>query len=75
MVDSSCQIPNINNIGNKENLGNNGISIDYKGKYKEQLSQLKNMGFANEEAIIQALKQSNGIIDNNVLDKLLKENN
>ena len=49
---------------------NSSISIDYKEKYKEQLSQLKKMGFANEETNIQALKQSNGNIDN-ALDKLL----
>ena len=49
---------------------NSSISIDYKEKYKEQLSQLKKMGFANEETNIQALKQSNGNIDD-ALDKLL----
>ena len=79
MTDFSIQIPNINNFnnitGNKENLGNNGINTDYKEKYKEQLSQLKNMGFINEENNIQALKQSNGIIDDKVLDKLLQEKN
>ena len=53
---------------------NSSISIDYKEKYKEQLSQLKKMGFNNEENNIQALKQSNGNIDDS-LDKLLKYNN
>ena len=52
---------------------NSSISIDYKEEYKEQLSQLKNMGFINEETNIQALKQSNGNIDD-ALDKLLKYN-
>ena len=76
---SSGQISNNNtfnntNTGNKKNFNNIGINIEYKEKYKEQLSQLKNMGFINEENNIQALKQSNGNIDN-ALDKLLKENN
>ena len=79
MMNSSGQISNINNFnnntGNKENFGNNRINIDYKEEYKEQLSQLKNMGFINEENNIEALKISNGIIDDNVLDKLLKEKN
>ena len=79
MMDFSGQKPNIKNFnnitGNKENLGNKGINTDYKEKYKEQLSQLKNMGFINEGNNIQALKQSNGIIDNEVLDKLLQEKN
>jgi len=73
MMNSSEQIPstNNNNIRNKENYSNREISSDYKEKYKEQLSQLKNMGFINEEANIQALKQSKGNVDN-ALDKLLK---
>ena len=79
MMNSSGQISNINNFnnntGNKEKFGNNRINIDYKEKYKEQLSQLKNMGFINEENNIEALKISKGIIDDNVLDKLLKEKN
>ena len=78
-MNSSNQIPNNNtfnesNTGKKENFINSGINIDYKEKYKEQLSQLKNMGFTNEETNIQVLKQSNGNIDN-ALDKLLKMNN
>ena len=76
VMNSSLKILNINNFinnntGNKEKFRNSGISIDYKEKYKEQLSQLKNMGFTNEEANIQALKQFNGNIDN-VLGKFLK---
>ena len=72
MEDSSGQIPNI--IYSNNNTGNKEIIIDYKEKYKEQLSQLRKMGFLNEEKNIQTLKQSNGIIDDNALDKLLKEN-
>ena len=79
MMNSSGQIPNNsafnnNDAGSKWNFINSGINIEYKEKYKEQLSQLKNMGFINEENNIQALKQSNGNIDN-ALDKLLKMNN
>jgi hypothetical protein len=79
IMDFSDQIPNINNFNknnteNKDNFKISGINIDYKEKYKEKLSQLKNMGFINEETNIQALKQSNGIIDDNIIDKLLKEN-
>ena len=73
MMNSSGQIPNNNNTGNKENLNIGGINMDYKDEYKKELSQLKNMGFTNEEANIKALKQANGNIDN-ALDKLLKEN-
>ena len=67
MMNSPSQIPNINtfnnnNIGNNGNFINNEIKIDYKEKYKEELSKLKNMGFTNEEANIQALKQFNGNI-------------
>ena len=51
-MDFSGQIPNINNFNNntenKDNFKINGINIDYKEKYKEQLSQLKNMGFIKE---------------------------
>ena len=78
MMNSSCQKKintfNNNNIGNKENFRNSGINIDYKEKYKEQLSQLKSMGFTNEEINIQALKQCNGNIEN-AFDKILELNN
>ena len=78
MMNSSDQISNINtfhndNAGNKEIIENNGINIDYKEKYKEHLSQLKDMGFFNKEANIQALIQFNGNI-NNALEALLKLN-
>ena len=63
-----------NNTGNKEILINSGINLDYKEKYKEQLSQLKNMGFTNEEINIQALKLCNGNIEN-AFDKILEMNN
>ena len=53
IMDFSDQIPNINNFNNnntenKDNFKISGINIDYKEKYKEQFSQLKNMGFINE---------------------------
>ena len=75
LKNSSSQLPiintfNNNNTGNKENFKNSGVNIDYKEKYKDQLSQLKNMGFFNEEINIQALKQSNGITEN-AIDMLL----
>ena len=59
------------NTENKANFIDSEINIDYKEKYKEELYQLKNMGFIKEEANIQALNQSNGNIDN-ALDILLK---
>ena len=76
MMNSSGKITNINsfnknNTPNKEIIGNIGIDIDYKEKYKDQLSQLNDMGFIDEESNIQALKQCNGDI-NNTLEKLLK---
>ena len=78
MTNSPVQIPNINsfnnyNAGKKEVFGSSGINIDYKEEYKDQLSQLKDMGFNNEENNIQALKESNGNI-NNAIEKLWKEN-
>ena len=78
IMNSSGQKSNINffnhnNTGNKEILGNNGIDIDYKKEYKDQLSQLKDMGFINEETNIQVLKQSKGNI-NNAIENLLKYN-
>ena len=48
-----------NNAGNSNN-NNNQQNIDYKGKYKDQLAQLKDMGFINEETNIQVLKQTDG---------------
>jgi len=65
---------NDDNIGNKENFINSEININYKEKYKDQLTQLKNMGFTNEEINIQALKQCNGNIEN-AFDKILEQNN
>jgi hypothetical protein len=65
---------NNNNIEKKENFRKRGNYIDYKEKYKEQLSQLKSMGFTNEEINIQALKQCNGNIEN-AFDKILEMNN
>ena len=77
-MNSSGQISNINffnnnSIGNKKIFGNNEIDIDYKKEYKNQLSQLKDMGFTNEETNIQALKYSKGNI-NNAIEMILKYN-
>jgi ubiquilin len=65
---------NNSNARNEENYRNSEMNIDYKEEYKEQLTQLRNMGFTNEEANIQALKKTNGNIDRAV-DKILEENN
>ena len=52
--------------GNGENFSNVGINdnndpnVDYKEKYKDQLAQMKEMGFVNEETNIQVLKQCSG---------------
>ena len=78
-INSPNQMPNIkafnnNNIGNKKNFIDSEINIDYKEKYKEQLSQLKSMGFTNEEINIKALNQYNGNIGN-AIGKILKQNN
>ena len=78
ILNSSGEISNINNLNknnaiNKEIMGYNGIDIDYKKEYKDQLSQLKDMGFTNEESNIQALKQSKGSTDN-AIEILLKYN-
>ena len=66
----SDQIQNFNSVNNISNE----IGIDYKEKYKEELSKLKNMGFNNEEASIQALKEFNGNVEN-AINKLLEQNN
>ena len=76
LMNSSGQITNNNsfnnnNTPNKESFRDNRIDIDYKEKYRDQLSQLNDMGFMDEETNIQALQQCNGNI-NNALEKLLK---
>ena len=78
ILNSSGQISNINILNknstvNKDIFGNNGIDIDYKKEYKDQLSQLEDMGFINEEKNIQALKMSKGNF-NNAIEILLKNN-
>ena len=78
-MNSSSQVSNINAFNNnkfenKGNFINNEINIDYKEKYKDQLSQLKSMGFTNEEINIQALNQYNGNIGN-AIGKILEQNN
>ena len=67
IMNSSGQISNINfsNNNNIEKIFENiGIEIDFKKEYKDQLSQLKDMGFSNEEINIQVLKESKGNINN-----------
>jgi ubiquilin len=55
-----------NGTGGTENFSNIGINdnndanVDYKEKYKDQLAQMKDMGFVNEETNIQVLKQCSG---------------
>ena len=63
----------IQNFNSVNNISNE-IRIDYKEIFKEELSKLKNMGFNNEEASIQALKEFNGNIEN-AINKLLEQNN
>ena len=48
---------NFSNIGVNDN---NDANVDYKEKYKDQLAQMKDMGFVNEETNIQVLKQCSG---------------
>ena len=48
---------NFSNIGINDN---NDTNVDYKEKYKDQLAQMKEMGFVNEETNIQVLKQCSG---------------
>jgi len=62
-------IQNVSSINNKRNE----IGIDYKEKYKEELSKLKSMGFTNEETNIQILKEFNGNIEN-AINMLLEQN-
>ena len=77
MMNSPEHMPSINNFSNnrfKENFKNSESSLAYKEEYKEQLSELRNMGFTDEEVNIQALKTSNGNIYRAV-DKILEQNN
>ena len=52
-----------NNLGN--NLNNNAFLSpqQLKDKYKDQINKIKDMGFSNEEDIINALNKTNGNID------------
>ena len=48
------------------NLGINPVinqSIDYKVLYKDQLNQMKDMGFINEETNLEALKMTHGNVN------------
>jgi len=56
----------MNSSQNKEIFGNNEIDIDFKKEYKEQMSQLKDMGFTNEEINIQALLCFDGDIEKTI---------
>ena len=64
------------NSGSTENFSNIGINdnndanVDYKEKYKDQLAQMKEMGFVNEETNIQVLKQCSGNVQF-AIEKLL----
>ena len=61
---------NSSNTGNVGNTGTNDDNVDYKEKYKDQLAQLKDMGFINEETNIQVLKQCSGNVQF-AIEKLL----
>ncbi len=62
---------NMGNFGMGQNTNNNPQdNVDPKEKYKEQLAQLKDMGFINEEANIQVLKQCDGNVQF-AIEKLL----
>ena len=58
---------NFSNIGINDN---NDANVDYKEKYKDQLAQMKEMGFVNEETNIQVLKQCSGNVQF-AIEKLL----
>ena len=67
---------NSSGAGNAENFSNvgindnNDVNVDYKEKYKDQLAQMKEMGFVNEETNIQVLKQCSGNVQF-AIEKLL----
>ena len=53
-----------NNLNN--NLNNNNMNMtpeQLKEKYKDQINKIKDMGFSNEEEILNAIKKTNGNID------------
>ena len=59
------QRPFNNNIFNN-NFNNNNMTLtneQLKEKYKDQITKIKDMGFGNEEEIINALQKTNGNID------------
>ena len=60
---------NNNNNNNEQNSQNQTENIDYKEIYKEQLAQLKDMGFTDESKNIEILKQCQGNI-NFAIEKL-----
>lgn len=53
-----------NNFNNNSNSNLNTMTQEQlKEKYKEQIGKIKDMGFDNEEDIVNALKKTNGNID------------
>ena len=55
---------NLNNNFNNNNLNNMNMTPEQlKEKYKDQISKIKDMGFSNEDEVINALKKANGNID------------
>jgi hypothetical protein len=60
---------NNNNNNNEQNSQNQNENIDYKEIYKEQLAQLKDMGFTDENKNIEILKQCQGNV-NFAIEKL-----
>jgi len=64
----------MNSSKNKEIFENNEFDIDFKKEYKEQMSQLKNMGFTNEESNLQILWYFNGNIET-AIEALLRLKN
>ena len=61
---------NMGNFGQGNTNNNPQDNVDPKEKYKDQLAQLKDMGFINEEANIQVLKQCDGNVQF-AIEKLL----
>lgn len=64
---------NTNNNNNFNNLNNNGMLTQeqLKEKYKDQIAKIKDMGFGNEDEIVNALKITNGNIDA-AIERLIK---
>lgn len=52
-----------NNLNNNLNNNMNMTPEQLKEKYKDQINKIKDMGFSNEEEILNAIKKTNGNID------------